>query len=109
MRFCAAQFEALLSENLWLYNASNANAMAQRLRDAVEAIEASRSSIPSRRTPSSPARPRRDRPPARSSEAEHPFYIWDEAENIVRWMCAWDTTAEDVDAFAAAVEDAAAP
>ena len=34
---------------------------------------------------------------------EHPFYVWDEAADEVRWMCAWDTTAEDVDAFAAAV------
>ncbi len=39
-------------------------------------------------------------------EAEHPFYIWDEAENVVRWMCAWDTTAEDVEHFAGAVAEA---
>ncbi len=30
---------------------------------------------------------------------EHPFYIWDDAANEVRWMCSWDTTAEDVDEF----------
>ena len=55
------------------------------------------------------ARPRRHRPPPRrSADADHPFYIWDEAQNIVRWMCAWDTTEEDVDAFAAAVREALA-
>ncbi|MFN4293770.1 MAG: hypothetical protein ACK4JD_06540 [Thermoflexales bacterium] len=34
------------------------------------------------------------------------FYEWadlDEERAIVRWMCAWDTSAEDVDAFAAHV------
>ena len=33
------------------------------------------------------------------------FYVWDEAAGEVRWMCSWDTTEEDVDAFAAAVAD----
>jgi threonine aldolase len=30
-----------------------------------------------------------------------PFYVWDEATGEVRWMAAWDTTEEDVDAFVA--------
>jgi Threonine aldolase len=34
---------------------------------------------------------------------EHPFYVWDEVTNEVRWMCSWDTSEEDVDAFAQAV------
>jgi threonine aldolase len=33
------------------------------------------------------------------------FYTWDESTGEVRWMCSWDTTPEDVDAFAAAVRD----
>jgi threonine aldolase len=37
-----------------------------------------------------------------------PFYVWDETTGEVRWMCSWDTTAEEVDAFAAAVADACA-
>jgi threonine aldolase len=35
-----------------------------------------------------------------------PFYVWDEASGEVRWMCSWDTTEAEVDAFAAAVADA---
>ena len=31
------------------------------------------------------------------------FYVWDEHTGEVRWMCAWDTTEADVDAFAAAI------
>jgi threonine aldolase len=35
-----------------------------------------------------------------------PFYVWDERTGEVRWMCSWDTTPEDVDAFAAAIGEA---
>ncbi|MEA2445711.1 MAG: threonine aldolase, partial [Thermoleophilales bacterium] len=34
------------------------------------------------------------------------FYTWDESTGEVRWMCSWDTRAEDVDAFADAVRAA---
>jgi threonine aldolase len=33
------------------------------------------------------------------------FYFWDEAAGDVRWMCAFDTTEEDVDAFLAALKE----
>jgi threonine aldolase len=40
-------------------------------------------------------------PPAvtEALQAEFPFYVWDEATGVVRWMCSFDTTEEDVDAF----------
>src|SRR5581483_9032991 len=38
MRFLAAQFDALLSDELWLRSAAHANAMAARLADAVNAV-----------------------------------------------------------------------
>ena len=28
------------------------------------------------------------------------FYVWSEEESVVRWMCSFDTTEEDVRAFA---------
>ena len=31
------------------------------------------------------------------------FWDWDAATNQVRWMTSWDTTADDVDRFAAGV------
>jgi threonine aldolase len=34
------------------------------------------------------------------------FYVWDEHAGEVRWMCSWDTTEEDVRAFASALRDA---
>jgi len=27
------------------------------------------------------------------------FYMWDEAQSMVRWMCSWDTTEADVKQF----------
>jgi len=37
------------------------------------------------------------------------FYMWDAERDVARWMTAWDTTAEDVHAFADAVWRLAAP
>ncbi len=39
MRFIAAQFVALLTDDLWLSNATHANAMAQRLAEGVGAVD----------------------------------------------------------------------
>jgi threonine aldolase len=41
-------------------------------------------------------------------QAGHRFYVWDGVTGQVRFMCSWDTTAEDVDAFVAAVRAAMA-
>ena len=38
MRFISAQFEAYLSNDVWLQNARHANAMAARLRDGLDTI-----------------------------------------------------------------------
>jgi threonine aldolase len=107
MRFTAAQFEALLSGDLWLRNAANANRMASRLAAAVEPIAGLDIVHPVEANGVFARLPR----PAidtllAEQPADHPFYVWDEADRVVRWMCSWDTTADDVDAFAAAVAGA---
>ena len=33
------------------------------------------------------------------------FYFWDESAGDVRWMCAFDTTEDDVDGFVAALKE----
>ena len=33
------------------------------------------------------------------------FYTWDQATGEVRWMCSWDTTLEDVEAFSVAIRE----
>lgn len=109
MRFIAVQFEALLDGELWLESARRANLMARRLCDAVGGFEGIELTHPVEanavfaRLP----RPAIDRLLAELPGA-HPFYFWDEARGEVRWMCSWDTTEEDVDAFAGAVSRALA-
>jgi threonine aldolase len=103
MRFLAAQFDALLTGDLWLRCAGHANAMAARLAGAlgeVEGLEITRpvqtNAVFAKLPPGVIANLRR----------EFPFYVWDEEANEVRWMCSWDTTEEDVDGFATAVRQA---
>ncbi|MFI6387892.1 threonine aldolase family protein [Nonomuraea sp. NPDC050547] len=102
MRFVSAQFEALLAGDLWLRNARQANAMGRRLAEAVRdipgvevprAVEANAvfAILPPEVTERLQKRFR--------------FYTWNPAIGEVRWMCAFDTTEADVDAFAAAVRE----
>ena len=98
MRFVAAQFEALLEGERWRAAAGHANAMARRLADGVrDAVQITQpvqaNAVFAIVEPERAERLRED----------FFFYTWDEATGEVRWMCSWDTTEEDVDAFAEAV------
>ncbi|GAA0946017.1 low specificity L-threonine aldolase [Nonomuraea longicatena] len=102
MRFVSAQFEALLSGELWLRNARRANAMAARLAAAVEEIPGVRLSRPAQANAVFVVLP----PDVTGRlQKRFRFYTWSEATGEVRWMCSFDTTPADVDAFAAAVAE----
>ncbi len=103
MRFIAAQFDALLTDNLWLENARHANAMAALLAREVAKIPNVRitqkvetnavfASVPAAAIP--------------KIRKQFYFYVWDATESVVRWMTAFDTTEADVRHFAAAVKKA---
>lgn len=102
MRFMSAQLLALLEGDLWLRSAQHANAMALRLRDAVsvlpgvEVVQAVESNAVFATLPAGVADRLRER---------FRFYDWDASRREVRWMCAFDTTEDDVDAFAAALAE----
>ncbi len=105
MRYLAAQFDALLTDELWLRNAAHANAMAARLAAAVQRIDGVELIHPVQ------ANEIFARLPVTAAQAllrERDFYLWDEAAGEVRWVCSWDTTVEDVDSFTAAVTAAVA-
>ena len=100
MRFMSAQYVALLTDDLWLQSAAHANEMARRLEQGVRTLSgvtitqqvqanAVFAILPSDVT-------------AALQERFH-FYTWNQQTGEVRWMCAWDTTPEDVDAFIAAI------
>ncbi len=102
MRFLAAQFEALMQDQLWLTCARHANAMAARLASAVRDVPGVTITRPVQANAVFAILPARA---TASLQERFPFYVWDEATGEVRWMCAWDTTEEDVDAFAGALRE----
>ena len=109
MRFVAAQFDALLRDDLWLRNATHANAMAGRLATAVKQIPAVLITQPVESNAVFAILPRQATERLLAEwPGDVPFHIWDEDSGEVRWMTAWDTTEDDVDRFSAAVADAVA-
>jgi len=104
-RFLAAQFNALLEGDLWLRNAAHSNAMAQRLAAAVDGVPGVRIT---QRVQSNAVFAVLPRAATERLQRDWYFYVWDETTGEVRWMCSWDTTADEVDAFAAAISDACA-
>jgi threonine aldolase len=104
MRFIAAQLQAILTDNLWLFNARHANAMASRLAGAVRDVPGVEITQPVQTNAVFAILPA---DAIAALQERVPFYVWDQRRNEVRWMCAWDTTEADVDVFAAAVSQIA--
>lgn len=103
MRFIAAQFEALLTDDLWRRSAEHANRMARLLEKEVSRIPGVKvvwkveangvfAQIP--------------RHAIEKIKQHYLFYMWMEEECVVRWMCSFDTTEEDVRDFAKVVAEA---
>ncbi len=105
MRFMAAQFTALLDDKLWLRSAQHANAMAARLADGLADMPGVTIRYPVQSNAVFAAlNPER----IKALQQEWTFYTWDESENVVRWMTAFDTTEEDVEAFLESIRASAA-
>lgn len=96
MRFISAQFEALLSNELWRQNAKRANEMAQRLARELEKIpqisitqrvEANGvfATVPEKYVP--------------LLQKKYFFYVWNEEISEVRLMTSFDTTEDDIAEF----------
>lgn len=104
MRFVSAQFVALLEGDLWLRSAQQANAMAARLRDALESSRFQGLGF-TQRTQANAVFARLDNAVADRIRERVRFYDWDRAAGEVRWMTAFDTTEADVDAFVAVIRE----
>jgi threonine aldolase len=103
MRFIAAQFEALLTDDLWRRSAEHANRMAGLLEKEVSKIPGIKivwkveangvfAQIP--------------RHAIEKIKQSYFFYMWMEEDSIVRWMCSFDTTEDDIRKFAEVVREA---
>ena len=104
MRFLAAQFSALLEDQLWLRNARHANDMARRLADGVSDVPGVRLHYP---VESNGVFAALDPALVEPLQREWNFYVWEAAGHVVRWMTAFDTTEDDIDAFVAGIRAAA--
>ena len=96
MRFLSAQFEALLKNGLWLRNAQHANRMAQMLKRELSKIPQVKVAYKVEANGVFVKVPRRAIAKLRK---RYFFYMWDEAQSMVRWMCSWDSTEADVKQF----------
>jgi threonine aldolase len=96
MRFLAAQFIALLEDELWLSNARHANAMAARLAAGLGEMRGVEVVHP---VEADAVFARLDSRHVAELQREWTFHVWDEAASIVRWMTAFDTKESDVDEF----------
>ncbi len=104
MRYLAAQFSALLEDRLWLRNAEHANAMARRLADGVTGVPGVQLHQP---VESNGVFAALDPELIETLQREWTFGVWDDREHVVRWMTAFDTTEDDVDAFVSGIRAAA--
>ncbi len=100
MRFIAAQFEALLADDLWIRLAAHANGLATRLHAATDGLPGLTYDAPPQVNSVFPTLPAALIGPLQEWCF---FWDWDTSRNQVRWMTAWDTTVDDVDRFAAGV------
>ncbi len=101
MRFISAQFEALLSNDLWHKNAKHANNMAQflcnELKDVPQVkitqkvqVNAVFASLPKKFIT--------------ELQKKYAFHVFNEQTSEVRWMCSFNTSKKDVMNFVKAIK-----
>ena len=95
-RFIAAQFEALLTGELWRKTALHSNKLAQLLRQELKAFPQIKITKPTQANVVFAELPLSWNEPLMNAM---PFYVWQEHTNEVRLMCAWDTKEEEVAGF----------
>ncbi|MGV9713137.1 threonine aldolase family protein [Gordonia sp. NPDC003424] len=106
MRFISAQLLALLEGDLYRRNAAHANAMAQRLRSGIEAgltFGAMKGIDFAQPTDANAVFAELPDGVADRLRKHAAFHSWPGSPNLVRWMCSFATTPDEVDAFLEAI------
>ena len=101
MRFMAAQFEVYFNAGLWQRNAAHSNRMAKLLRDELQDVPGVRIMYPVQVNSVFAQLPK---DAWHALQQEYFFYDWDEDNDVVRWMCSFDTTEEDIHNFVATLK-----
>ncbi|WP_460810803.1 hypothetical protein [Microlunatus endophyticus] len=107
MRFLSVQFISLLEGDLWRRSAGHANAMATRLRTALQDRIDAGTIAGIGFTQQTQANTILATLPAGVADRvrqQYAFYDWNPGLGEVRWVCSFDTTEDDVDGFVAALE-----
>ena len=93
MRFMAVQFEAYLTTGVWQRNAAHSNHMAQLLHNALLSIPQAKIMYPVQANSVFVKLPNKV---WNALLNDYFFYLWDEEQDVVRWMCSFDTTEDDI-------------
>ena len=96
MRFISAQLDALLNNDLWLRNARHSNRMAKLLQRELRKIPQVKVVYP---VEANGVFAKIPRSAIRKIQKRYFFYVWNEEQSVVRWMCSFDTTEQDVKEF----------
>jgi threonine aldolase len=96
MRFIAAQFEALLTSDLWRRSAAHSNRMAQILSGELARISGITMTQPVQSNGVFACIPPRYIP---ALQEKYFFYVWNEEISEVRFMTSFDTTEDDIEKF----------
>ncbi len=96
MRYISAQFEALLTGNLWQRNAEHANGMAQHLARELERIPQIRITQKVEANGVFAVIPKKY---IARLQKKYFFYVWNEQTSEVRLMTSFDTTEDDIKDF----------
>ena len=97
MRFISAQLDALLTNDLWRKNAERANRMAGLLEKEISKIPKVKIVY---KVEANGVFAQVPRPAIAKLQKRYFFYVWNEETSVVRWMCSFDTTEQDVMQFA---------
>jgi len=96
MRLLSVQWDAYVTDDLWLRNAGRANAMAARLADGLAVIEGAGITRP---VEANIVFPRLPRPVIDGLKADGYLFYERGGKNVIRLVCSFATTEQDVDAF----------
>ncbi len=103
-RFIAAQFEAMLQNELWRKTASHANKMAELL---CSHLTKNRNVKITRSVQANAVFAEIPRHWYEPLQEHYPFYVWKDSTHEVRFMCAWDTKEEEILSFVKAISELA--
>ncbi len=96
MRFISAQFDALFTGELWLKSAQHANSMARLLQKELSRIPSVKIVY---KVEANGVFAKIPRSAIAKLQKRYFFYVWNEQQSVVRWMCSFDTTEQDVKEF----------